>query len=64
MTVFNVARPLVREFQIVEWRQAEREVATMNPGRARKAYEVAFGDPQCLKMMMDWRARRTRAARQ
>jgi bacteriochlorophyllide a dehydrogenase len=29
---------------------------TLNPGRAREAYEVAFGDPLCLKMMMDWRA--------
>ena len=29
---------------------------TMNPGRAFAAYGVAFGDPQCLKMMMDWRA--------
>jgi 3-hydroxyethyl bacteriochlorophyllide a dehydrogenase len=29
---------------------------TMKPGQAREAYEVAFGDPQCLKMMMDWRA--------
>jgi len=29
---------------------------TFSPGRAREAYEVAFGDPQCLKMMMDWRA--------
>ncbi len=29
---------------------------TLNPGRAREAYEVAFGDPQCLKMMMDWRS--------
>jgi bacteriochlorophyllide a dehydrogenase len=29
---------------------------TLNPGRAREAYEVAFGDAQCLKMMMDWRA--------
>jgi 3-hydroxyethyl bacteriochlorophyllide a dehydrogenase len=29
---------------------------TFTPGRAREAYEVAFGDPQCLKMMMDWRA--------
>jgi 3-hydroxyethyl bacteriochlorophyllide a dehydrogenase len=28
---------------------------TLTPGRAREAYEVAFGDPQCLKMMMDWR---------
>jgi 3-hydroxyethyl bacteriochlorophyllide a dehydrogenase len=29
---------------------------TMAPGRAREAYEIAFGDPQCLKMMVDWRA--------
>ncbi len=29
---------------------------TMSPGRAREAYEIAFGDPQCLKMMLDWRA--------
>jgi 3-hydroxyethyl bacteriochlorophyllide a dehydrogenase len=29
---------------------------TLNPGRAQEAYEVAFGDPLCLKMMMDWRA--------
>ena len=29
---------------------------TLTPGRATEAYEVAFGDPQCLKMMMDWRA--------
>ncbi len=29
---------------------------TLDPARAREAYEVAFGDPQCLKMMMDWRA--------
>jgi len=29
---------------------------TLNPGRAREAYEIAFGDPQCLKMMVDWRA--------
>lgn len=29
---------------------------TMKPGQARQAYEVAFGDPQCLKMMIDWRA--------
>lgn len=28
---------------------------TFDPGRARAAYEVAFGDPLCLKMMMDWR---------
>jgi 3-hydroxyethyl bacteriochlorophyllide a dehydrogenase len=29
---------------------------TLHPGRAREAYEVAFGDPQCLKMMLDWTA--------
>lgn len=29
---------------------------TFTPARAREAYEVAFGDPQCLKMMLDWRA--------
>jgi 3-hydroxyethyl bacteriochlorophyllide a dehydrogenase len=29
---------------------------TMTAGRAREAYETAFGDPQCLKMMLDWRA--------
>ncbi len=29
---------------------------TQTVGRAREAYEVAFGDPQCLKMMVDWRA--------
>ena len=29
---------------------------TLKPGHAREAYEVAFRDPQCLKMMMDWRA--------
>jgi 3-hydroxyethyl bacteriochlorophyllide a dehydrogenase len=29
---------------------------TLAPGRAREAYEVAFGDPHCLKMMLDWRA--------
>ena len=28
---------------------------TMAPGQAREAYEVAFGDPSCLKMMIDWR---------
>lgn len=28
---------------------------TLTPGRAREAYELAFGDPQCLKMMLDWR---------
>ena len=29
---------------------------TLTPAKAREAYEVAFGDPQCLKMMIDWRA--------
>jgi threonine dehydrogenase-like Zn-dependent dehydrogenase len=29
---------------------------TFDPGRAREADEVAFGDPQCLKMMIDWQA--------
>ena len=29
---------------------------TLTPARAREAYEVAFGDPQCLKMMIDWRS--------
>ncbi len=29
---------------------------TLSPARAREAYEVAFSDPQCLKMMLDWRA--------
>jgi len=29
---------------------------TFDLARAREAYEVAFGDPQCLKMMLDWRA--------
>jgi 3-hydroxyethyl bacteriochlorophyllide a dehydrogenase len=28
---------------------------TFELSRAREAYEVAFGDPQCLKMMIDWR---------
>jgi bacteriochlorophyllide a dehydrogenase len=28
---------------------------TLKPGQAQQAYEVAFGDPQCLKMMLDWR---------
>ena len=28
---------------------------TQTPARAREAYEVAFGDPQCLKMILDWR---------
>jgi 3-hydroxyethyl bacteriochlorophyllide a dehydrogenase len=29
---------------------------TLPPTRAREAYEIAFSDPQCLKMMIDWRA--------
>jgi len=29
---------------------------TLHPGRAREAYEAAFGDARCLKMMIDWRA--------
>jgi len=29
---------------------------TMGPSQARQAYEVAFGDPHCLKMMIDWKA--------
>ena len=29
---------------------------TLPPGQARQAYELAFGDPQCLKMMIDWRS--------
>jgi 3-hydroxyethyl bacteriochlorophyllide a dehydrogenase len=28
---------------------------TQTPAGARDAYEVAFGDPQCLKMVLDWR---------
>ncbi len=28
---------------------------TFHPGKAREAYEIAFGDVQCLKMMIDWR---------
>lgn len=28
---------------------------THTPAGARGAYEVAFGDPQCLKMVLDWR---------
>ncbi len=27
---------------------------TLTPGQAQQAYEAAFGDPQCLKMMIDW----------
>jgi 3-hydroxyethyl bacteriochlorophyllide a dehydrogenase len=23
--------------------------------RAQQAYDIAFGDPQCLKMVIDWR---------
>ena len=29
---------------------------TSTPGRAREAYEVAFGDPRCLKMIIEWAA--------
>jgi 3-hydroxyethyl bacteriochlorophyllide a dehydrogenase len=25
-----------------------------NPSHARQAYEVAFGDAMCLKMVLDW----------
>jgi 3-hydroxyethyl bacteriochlorophyllide a dehydrogenase len=28
---------------------------TQTPGQAHAAYEAAFGDPQCLKMILDWR---------
>jgi 3-hydroxyethyl bacteriochlorophyllide a dehydrogenase len=28
---------------------------TQTPDKALDAYEVAFGDPHCLKMVMDWR---------
>ena len=28
---------------------------TETPQRAQQAYEVAFGDPHCLKMVIDWR---------
>lgn len=28
---------------------------TESPGRAQQAYEAAFGDPHCLKMVLDWR---------
>jgi 3-hydroxyethyl bacteriochlorophyllide a dehydrogenase len=28
---------------------------TLPVARAREAYELAFGDPSCLKMMIDWR---------
>ena len=28
---------------------------THTPSQARDAYEVAFGDPHCLKMVLDWR---------
>jgi 3-hydroxyethyl bacteriochlorophyllide a dehydrogenase len=28
---------------------------TETPDRAQQAYEVAFGDPNCLKMLIDWR---------
>lgn len=29
---------------------------TLPISRAREAYEIAFGDPTCLKMMIDWRS--------
>ena len=29
---------------------------TLPLARAKEAYETAFGDPRCLKMMIDWRA--------
>ena len=29
---------------------------TANPGRAKEAYEQAFGDPRCLKMIIEWAA--------
>jgi 3-hydroxyethyl bacteriochlorophyllide a dehydrogenase len=28
---------------------------SQTPEKALEAYEVAFGDPHCLKMVMDWR---------
>jgi 3-hydroxyethyl bacteriochlorophyllide a dehydrogenase len=28
---------------------------TQTPEKALEAYEIAFGDPHCLKMVMDWR---------
>jgi bacteriochlorophyllide a dehydrogenase len=28
---------------------------TLPVARAQEAYETAFGDPRCLKMMIDWR---------
>jgi len=28
---------------------------TVDPSRAPEAYETAFGDPHCLKMLIDWR---------
>jgi len=28
---------------------------TQTPAQARDAYEVAFGDPHCLKMVLDWK---------
>ena len=28
---------------------------TSTPGNADAAYEVAFTDPQCLKMVLNWR---------
>ena len=28
---------------------------SQTPGRAHEAYETAFADPECLKMVLDWR---------
>jgi 3-hydroxyethyl bacteriochlorophyllide a dehydrogenase len=28
---------------------------TASPGDAETAYRTAFGDPDCLKMILDWR---------
>jgi 3-hydroxyethyl bacteriochlorophyllide a dehydrogenase len=28
---------------------------TEKAAKAQQAYEVAFGDPECLKMVIDWR---------
>jgi 3-hydroxyethyl bacteriochlorophyllide a dehydrogenase len=28
---------------------------TFGINRAREAYDTAFGDPKCVKMMIDWR---------
>ena len=29
---------------------------TYKLGQAVQAYQVAFADPQCLKMMLDWKS--------